>query len=171
MKNTMAVLMLIASAAQASALSEDRAERLFDALESSLQCDAVSGYLRVRLADERQRLSEVWTTAGFELSQAMFTGEMPNSVSAKGRTCLTRFEFAENPEVDEVKAAFNIGFLLGHARSCFSQIFLQQLQQAVPLGQNVDISPQEEIEERERVQQYAFAQFEQRNCRFVRLPD
>ncbi len=170
-KNTIAMLMLIASSSQAGALSEDRAERLFDALESSLQCDAVSGYLRVTLADERKRLREVWTTAGIELSEAMFTGEMPSSISGEGRQCLTRFEFAEEPTVDDVDAAFAVGFKLGHARSCFAELFLQELQQAVPLGPYLDQTAEQEAEERELVQGYALDQFKKRNCSFISVSD
>lgn len=158
-------------AGQVLAMTEERKDALFGVLTHALKCDAASGYLRASLAEEREKLRDVWALAGLELGWAMFNGDIDGPKASKGRRCLTRFNYPPSPDMDEADVAFNVGFTLGQARECFAGAFMGELRAMGPDGLFDRIGDEDLHDDKQYVQQYARSYFTENGCKAVRMPD
>lgn len=155
---------LLAFASEAQALSSERVQLLYNTLELSLQCEAASGYLKVSLAPQREHLFQIITRAGSELGMAMLTGEVSEPDPGYGRRCLYSFNLAPAPELNSDEAHFLIGFGVGKARACFSDLLAYEMNEAVPRSPLIGGNSVQEVEDRMRSQAFALERFKQLGC-------
>jgi len=165
------ILLSLCAATQAQAISEERVQNLYDFLDIALRCEVASGVLKVSLASQRNQLQEMLTSTGMELGEAMLAGQVSNPDPGYGRRCLVLVNLAPEPRLSATERTFLIGYEFGKARSCFNELFWDEVNRSVPTGPLIGGDSAQEVQDRMRVQQFALERFRELGCESLRTPD
>ena len=160
-----ATALMLALATPSWAMDAEKEQRLFEQLETALQCYAISGYLKATLPEARAKLYYEIISTGRTIGDAMFDGTSPETNLSNPRRCLTRFNFSAQPDLPSLDRITAISFTLGQSEACFGQLHVDQIFQNVQLTTNMaGGNTREEVNDRAAIAEYNLGRFAELGC-------